>query len=120
MVTPIILFIIGAMFGLRILMHILKNKMTPKLSVVLHGLVNATALILVIIAALRENDSLLTASMIIFVIAASGGLYLASIDIGRKKLPPKLFAIIHPINCCDRFIIADNLHSRILEKTQGM
>lgn len=94
--APIILFVIGALFGLHILINILQDKDTPKISVILHGIVNAIGLGLVIVGAVRLGDGLLTASMIGFIIAALGGFYLAHIDIVRKQRPPKPFAIVHP------------------------
>jgi hypothetical protein len=97
MVVPIVLIIISALFGLHILTNILQNKMTPKVSVVIHGILNAIALILVITGAIRIGASLLTASMIVLIIAALGGFYLVSIDLGKKQIPPKTFAIVHPI-----------------------
>lgn len=97
MVAPIVIIIISALFGLHILTHILQNKITPKVSVVIHGILNAIALVLVIIGAVRIGGSLLTASMIVLIVAALGGFYLVSIDIGKKQIPPKTFAIVHPI-----------------------
>lgn len=95
--APIILFVIGALFGLHILINILQDKSTPKVSVVLHGLVNAIGLILVIIGAVNSDDGLLRASMVGFIVAALGGFYLVYIDLGRKQRPPKPFAIVHPV-----------------------
>ncbi|MGE5621240.1 MAG: hypothetical protein ACM3U0_01570 [archaeon] len=97
MVTPIVIIIISALFGLHILTHILQNKITPKASVVIHGLLNVIALILVIIGALNYGGSLLMAAMIVIIVAALGGIYLVSIDLGKKQIPPKTFAIVHPI-----------------------
>ncbi|MCU7497208.1 MAG: hypothetical protein HF314_16515 [Ignavibacteria bacterium] len=97
MIAPIVIIIISALFGLHILTNILQNKITPKVSVAIHGVLNAIALILVIIGAARLGSSLLTASMIVLIIAALGGFYLLSIDIGKKQIPPRNFAIVHPI-----------------------
>ena len=99
MVTAIILFAIGALFGLHILTNVLKNKPTPKTSVLLHGLFVAVPLLMVIIAVInRENvTSTLTASMIFFLIAALGGFAMVFLDFGKKQLPPKGLAILHPI-----------------------
>jgi heme A synthase len=99
MVTAIILFVIGALFGLHILTHVLKDKPTPKISVLLHGLFVAIPLIIVIIKTAKGEDvtSTLIASLIFFIIAALGGFLMVYLDLGKGKLPPKALAILHPI-----------------------
>lgn len=99
MAAAIVLFVIGALLGLYILTHVLKDKPTPKVSVLLHGLFVAIALILVIIRAAKGTDvtSTLIASLIFFLIAALGGFVMVYIDLGKGKLPPKGLAILHPI-----------------------
>lgn len=99
MVIAIILFAIGALFGLHVLTHILKNKPTPKTSVFLHGLFVAIPLIMVIVAVANGENvtSSLTASMIFFLMAGLGGFVMVYLDLGKSKLPPKGIAILHPI-----------------------
>jgi hypothetical protein len=91
--TIIILFALAAVFGLTILIPLLKGQPTPKLSVVLHGLFAATALILLIVFEVN-NMSSPTVSTILFVIAAIGGFILLANDL-KKKPGPKALALIH-------------------------
>lgn len=99
MIVAIILFVIGAILGLNILINVLKNNPTPKVSVLLHGLFVAVALIIVIIAVAGGKDvtSTLIVSLIFFLVAALGGFVMVLIDLGKKQLPPKGLAILHPI-----------------------
>ncbi|MDP4175257.1 MAG: hypothetical protein Q8933_14885 [Bacteroidota bacterium] len=98
MLVAIILFIIGALFGLHILTHILKNTPTPKLSVALHGLLVAIALVTIIVALINNGGNWrLTASVVLFIIAALGGFLMVYIDLGKKQMPPKALALLHPI-----------------------
>jgi hypothetical protein len=97
MEIAIVLFVLGALFGLHILTNILKNQPTPKISVVIHGLLVATGLIVVVVAVAKGGTGTLVTSMVLFLLAALGGLTLLYIDIGKKQAPPKALAILHPI-----------------------
>lgn len=98
MLTAIILFVIAALFGLHILTHVLKSQATPKVSVVLHGLLAAAGLVIVIIAAASASvGGRLLTSLIFFVIAALGGFVMVYFDLGKKQLPPKALALLHPV-----------------------
>lgn len=104
--TAIILFLIAATFGLIILTAILKNKPTPKAAVFAHGPIAATALILVILYYLNDHaDHLLKISIVIFILAALGGLTMFTLDVIKKKPVPKLIAVIHPIAAVTALII---------------
>lgn len=95
--TAIVLFLIAAVFGLIILTAILKDQPTPKPIVFTHGPIAATGLILVLITLYyAPSDPLLTASAVLFIIAALGGLTLFTMDMTGKRLP-KLLAVGHPI-----------------------
>lgn len=97
LIASIVLFIIAAIFGLIILTAILKNKPTPKPAVFTHGPIAATALIIAIIyASMGHADPLLITSIVLFVLAALGGLTMFAIDM-QKKPVPKLIAVIHPL-----------------------
>ena len=97
LIAAIILFIIAAIFGLIVLTAILKDKPTPKAAVITHGPIAAIALIIVIIyAVMGHMHPLLITSIVLFVLAALGGLTLFTIDM-RKKPIPKLLAVLHPI-----------------------
>ncbi|VVC75384.1 hypothetical protein AQUSIP_06740 [Aquicella siphonis] len=97
LITAIILFIIAAIFGLIVLTAILKDKPTPKPAVFTHGPIAATALVIVIIyAAMGHMHPLLITSIVLFVLAALGGLTLFMIDMKKRPIP-KLLAILHPV-----------------------
>lgn len=89
------LFILAACFGLVVLLKILTDKPTPKLVVFSHGLIAATALLLVLYTAWNNPQGLLLASLVIFVLAALGGFTLLSFDLRHKPIP-KLLAVAHP------------------------
>lgn len=97
LISAIVLFIIAAIFGLIILTSILKNKPTPKPIVFIHGPLAAIALILVISYMVIQGASpLLITSVVLFVLAALGGLTLFTIDMRNKPIP-KLLAMLHPL-----------------------
>ena len=105
MLIPIILFAVGALFGLHIVTHIFKTKPTPKVSVLFHGLFVVTALILVISAVAEGASGLIVTSLVFFIIAALGGLTMFYIDIIKKQTPPKLFAVLHPMAAATGLIL---------------
>lgn len=97
LIMAIVLFIIAAIFGLTVLTAILKNQPTPKSYVFTHGPIAATALIIVIIYAMMGHmHPLLITSIVLFILAALGGLTLFTIDM-RKRPIPKFLAVLHPI-----------------------
>lgn len=95
----VVLFVIAAFFGLYVLLAILQNRSTPKGAVFTHGPLAALALILVLIYMFMgpgHREPLLVTSVVLFVIAALGGLTLFTIDMSKKPIP-KLIAVLHPI-----------------------
>ena len=96
MAVPIIFFIVGGLFGSHILTMILKNKNTPKFSVGLHGVLILVGYIIVLVAEFGKSEPSLTASGIVLTVTIILGIILFYIDNIRKKLPPKLLAVIHP------------------------
>ena len=90
------LFVIAAVFGLILLIAILRNQTTPKPVVFIHGGFAVMALLLVILFIIRNNGEGPMVSLGLFILAALGGLILFSIDI-RNKPVPKWLAIVHPI-----------------------
>ena len=101
----IILFAIAAIFGLTLIVPLLQNKETPKISVVFHGIFAATALVLLIIFAINHTESLPVISIIIFVTAAIGGFILFTRDVVLKKPGPKALALIHASAAVIAFLI---------------
>ena len=96
----IILFLVGAVFGLTVLAQLLKGKPSPKTAVYVHGLLVATGLILVILVVTGANPHGAaggpTGALLVLVIAALGGLTLFILDQSRKTMPRPLL-ILHPI-----------------------
>ncbi len=90
------LFVLGAVFGLIVLAQVLKNKPTPKLAVISHGIIVATALLLVLIFCVKNPQHAPTLSLVLFVIAALGGFTMLSFDL-RRKVIPKVLALAHPV-----------------------
>lgn len=90
------LFVLGAMFGFIILNAILRNRPTPKPAVFIHGSIVVVALLLVIFYIMQNNGSGPILSVVLFILAALGGLTLFVIDMSKKPIP-KWIAILHPI-----------------------
>jgi len=94
MITIIILFALAAIFGVLILLKVLKGKETPKPAVFIHGGLAAVALVLLIIYAMGDMSNAPIISLSLFVIAALGGFILFVRDMTKKKLPIPL-ALVH-------------------------
>jgi hypothetical protein len=92
----IVLFVLAAIFGLIVLIAILRNKPTPKPVVFIHGGVAAVALLLVILFTAGSSGEGPILSLVLFIIAALGGFTLFATDM-RKKPIPKWLAMLHPL-----------------------
>jgi hypothetical protein len=88
----IALFALGAIIGMYLLSLVLQKKETPKAVAFIHGAFVAVALILLIIY--NSQHPGLIESIVLFVIAALGGLVLIIRDLTNKPLP-KWLAIVH-------------------------
>jgi hypothetical protein len=94
--TAIVFFIFAALLGLVLLIAILKNKPTPKPVVFIHGIIAALALLmLVTYVALGHTSTLLITSLVLFVLAAIGGITMFTFDMSGKPVP-KMLALGHP------------------------
>ena len=102
--TSVIIFAIAAVFGLIVLISLLKNRETPKPVVYIHGLLAATGLVLLIAYAMSESAKSVTTSIALFVIAAVGGFLLFGRDL-MKKAGPKWLALVHALLAVTSFII---------------
>jgi len=103
--AAIVLFILAAMFGLIVLTSVLKDLPTPKPIVFIHGIVAATALLIVIYYYyIGHNDTLLLTSIVVFVLAALGGLTMFTIDMRGKPIP-KALALIHPLAAATALVL---------------
>ena len=91
--TSIALFALAAILGMTLLTFVLRSKPTPKGVLFLHGGVAATALILLILYSFRAAPRPIE-SLVLFILAAAGGLFMGIRDILGKP-PPKWLAIGH-------------------------
>ncbi|MCL9683026.1 hypothetical protein [Legionella maioricensis] len=97
LIAAIILFIIAALFGLIILTAVLQDRPGHKMVVYLHGIIAATALILVIIyMILNVASPTLTVGLTLLILGALGGLTLFIIDMKGGTIP-KWVAVLHPL-----------------------
>ena len=97
LIGAIILFIVAAVFGLINLIALLEERPTHNRVVLLHGLIAAAAIVLVLIYMfLNGFPTPLITSLILFILAALGGLTLVSFDM-KKKPVPKLLVVLHPV-----------------------
>src|SRR5690606_8334105 len=81
----IALFALGAIVGMYLLSFVLQRKETPKFVVFVHGVFVVVALILLITYAQQSPG--FTETIVIFVLAAVGGLVLVVRDLAKKPLP---------------------------------
>lgn len=91
--TAVILLVVAALMGAYLLMHVMRDKATPKGVAFTHGPVAAAGLVLVIIKAIGEGG-IWWLSVVLFVIAAAGGAWLIMSDL-RGTGPAKPLAILH-------------------------
>ena len=91
--TALVVLGLTAVFGLYLLTLIMRNKSVPKGVTIIHGLLAATALVLLIIYCFF-NEPGPWESVITLVIAALGGFILNYRDITGKSVP-KWFAVTH-------------------------
>lgn len=103
LIASIIIFAVAAIFGLTLIVPILQNKETPKISVVFHGLFAVTGLVLLIIFTINNSVSPVV-SLVLFIIAALGGFILVGRDF-MKKPGPKGLAVIHASAAVIAFIL---------------
>jgi len=85
-----ILFAIAALVGLTIAIRIFKNKNTPLPVTLTHGFFAASGLTLLIVYATREQAHSPVTNIVLFSIAAVGGLVLFARDMMNKPLPKPL------------------------------
>ena len=93
----ILIFAIGALGGLVLANAVLRGKLAPWALSIIHMLLGATGLVLTAIVAFGgsyEVAKIVPIALLILVIAALGGFYLASYHL-RKTSPPKGVVLIH-------------------------
>jgi len=94
--TAIALFALSAILGLTILIKWLTKKEASKAVIWSHGLVAATALVILVVYAIQHPDNYPQISLILFVIAAIGGFYMFFRGLNKKNSPLSV-AFIHAL-----------------------
>lgn len=97
----IALFALGAIIGMYLLALVLQKKETPKFVAFIHGAFVATALILLIVY--NSGQPGLIESIVLFVVAALGGVVLIFRDLTAKSLP-KWLAVVHGLIAVAGFV----------------
>ena len=91
----LVVFAVGALGGVMLATYVLQGRLAPWPLSLLHAGLGAVGLLLLIYAALTTGVShTALASLVILVIAALGGFYLASIHL-RGKVAPRPVVFIH-------------------------
>jgi hypothetical protein len=104
LLTSIILFAFAAIVGVTILFPLLTGKPVSRSLAVLHGIFAASALILLIIFSFNHSGDYPLTSIILFTIAAIGGLFLFVRDLNSKP-GPKGLAFVHAAVAVISFLI---------------
>ena len=102
--TAIALFALSAILGLTILIKWLTKKEASKAVIWSHGLVAATALVILVVYALQNPDNYPQVSLILFVVAAIGGFYMFFRDLNKKNSPLSI-AFIHALLAVGGFVM---------------
>lgn len=96
------LFALGAIIGMYLLALVLQNKETPKAVALIHGAFVVVALIMLIVY-ITKNTPGPVESLVLFIIAAAGGLVVGYRDFTGKKIP-KWLAVAHGLIAVTGFI----------------
>lgn len=102
--VSIIAFALAAVFGLTILLKWAGNSDAPRLVVYSHGLLAATGLVLLLIAALNNKDHAPVVSIVLFLIAALAGFYMFFKDVVKKKRS-LMIGIVHAVVAVTGFVL---------------
>lgn len=99
--TAIAFFALAAILGMVLLSFVLKGKETPKGVVFTHGPLAAIGLVLLIIYTIDNPGPM--ESVVLFIIAALGGVVLVIRDLSRRPIP-KWLAVAHGLIAVTGFI----------------
>src|SRR5215213_6773731 len=94
--AAIALFAVAAILGILIFKNWLTSAKTSRGVVYAHGIIAATALILLLVVVFQNGISALRTSVILFIIAALGGIYMFVRDL-RGKFSPMWLATVHAL-----------------------
>jgi hypothetical protein len=93
----VLIFAIGAIGGLVLASSVLRGKLAPWALSIIHMLLGATGLVLTALVVLGGSDAgkgIIPVALVILVVAALAGFYLASIH-ARKVVAPKGAVLTH-------------------------
>ena len=93
----VLIFAIGAVGGLVMAMRVLRNQLAPWALSLLHAALGATGLVLTAIVVLGKSQavsSVVPIALLILVVAALGGFFLASFH-ARRQLPSRGVVFTH-------------------------
>lgn len=91
----LIVFAIAALGGMVLASFVLRGRLAPWAVSVLHALLGATGIALLLFAYLQGAATpRANAALCVFVVAALGGFYLASIHL-RGRVAPKAVVLVH-------------------------
>jgi hypothetical protein len=99
--ASIVFFAIAAILGIFLLSYVLRNEETPKTLVFSHGPLAAIGLVLLIVYTINKPGPI--ASVILFTIAAFGGIIMVVKDLTGKSIP-KWLAILHGVLAVAAFV----------------
>jgi hypothetical protein len=94
LVYAVIVFAVAALGGLIMAMSVLRGRLAPWALSLIHAGLGAAGLILVILAVVGGAGSNATIALVILLVAALGGFFLASFHL-RGKVGPKPVVLIH-------------------------
>ncbi|MDO6391545.1 hypothetical protein Q4E40_15510 [Pontibacter sp. BT731] len=101
--TSIGFFALAALLGMYLLTFVLRGKETPKAIVFSHGPMAVVGLVLLIIYIARGGPNPWE-SLVLFVLAALGGLYMISRDLTGRPIP-KALAVGHGLLAVGGFVL---------------
>src|SRR5512134_3419813 len=96
LVGAIVAFVLAAGGGLIMLTMLLKDRQPPRIITVVHGLAALTGIGLLVAYIVNSIGDRPTTSLIIFIIAALGGLTILALDLQKRRIPRGLL-VLHPL-----------------------
>jgi len=99
----IALFAVSAALGLTILIKWLTKKDASRGVIYSHGIVAATALVILVVFAIQNPDNFPSISIALFVISALGGFFMFFRDL-QKKASPLAIAFVHALLAISGFV----------------
>lgn len=102
--VAVALFAVTAIFGIRILLSVLRTEKAPRAVVYTHGFFAAMSLGLLIYYGVHNPANYPKASIILFILAALGGFLMFYHDVKNKRLP-KAVPFIHALIAVTAFTI---------------